>query len=122
MLSDRSLLGCTLSDFVDGNLFELAHRFFWISDATMGLFSVGFLHGSVFAGCSRTVRYELRVLVGLKRAHRGRPKVYTGPAAKVSWCDLARNYNGLSAIASVHVRLSKELQWFEQTPRCYGAI
>ena len=51
MLSDRSLLGCTLSDFVDGNLFELAHRFFWISDASMGLFSVGFLRGSVFAGC-----------------------------------------------------------------------
>ena len=43
-------------------------------------------------------------------------------AAKVSWCDLARNYNGLSAIAGVHVRLSKELQWFEQTPRCPGAI
>lgn len=42
MLSDRSLLGCTLSDFVDGNLFELAHRFFWISDATMGLFLWGF--------------------------------------------------------------------------------
>ena len=133
---------------------------------------------------SRTVRYELRVLVGFKRAHRGRPKVYTGPAAKVSWCDLvrnynglsaigsfeqgitmvslptkvlwfdlarnynglsaicafesgitmvslpskvswcdlARNYNGLSAIASVHVRLSKELQWFRCRQKCNGAI
>ena len=44
------------------------------------------------------------------------------PPSKVSWCDLVRNYNGLSAIAGVHVRLSKELQWFEQTPRCPGAI
>ena len=42
MLSDRSLLGCTLSDFVDGNLFELAHRFFWISDATIVFFFGGF--------------------------------------------------------------------------------
>ena len=102
---------------------------------------------------SRAVRYELRVLVDFKRAHRGRPKVYTGPAAKVSWCDfarnynglsaigsfeqgitmvslptkvlwfdLARNYNGLSAIAGVHVRLSKELQWFRCRQRCYGAV
>ena len=99
------------------------------------------------------MRYELRVLVDFKRAHRGRPKVYTGPAAKVlwfdlarnynglsaigsfeqgitmvslpskvSWCDLARNYNGLSAIAGVHVRLSKELQWFRCRPKCPGAI
>ena len=46
---------------------------------------------------SRTVRYELRVLVGFKRAHRGRPKVYTGPA-----------------VTGVLVRFSKELQWFER--------
>ena len=46
------------------------------------------------------MRYELRVLVGFKRAHRGRPKVNPGPAAKVLWFDLARNYNGLSAIDS----------------------
>ena len=49
---------------------------------------------------SLTVRYELRVLVDFLRDHRGWPKVYTGPAAKVSWCDLARNYNGLSALCS----------------------
>ena len=30
----------------------------------------------------------------------------------VGSCDLARNYNGLSAIAGIHVRLSKELKWF----------
>ena len=38
------------------------------------------------------------------------------------WCDLARNYNGLSAIAGVHVRLSKEIQWFRCRQECYGAI
>ena len=41
---------------------------------------------------------------------------------KVSWCDLARNYNGLSAITSVHVRLSKELQWFRCRRKYPGAI
>ena len=44
---------------------------------------------------SRTVRYELRVLVGFKRDHKGSPKVYTGPAVK-----------------SIFVRKSEELQWF----------
>ena len=103
------------------------------------------------------MRYELRVLVGFKIAHRGRPKVYAGPAVlgvlvlfseelqwferhrrcpcsfeqgitmvslppKVSWCDLVRNYNGLSAIAGVHVRSSKELQWFPCRQKCPGAI
>ena len=42
--------------------------------------------------------------------------------SKVSWCDLARNYNGLSAIASVHVCLSKALQWFRCRRKCPGAI
>ena len=49
---------------------------------------------------SRTVRYEFRVFVNFKRGHRGRPKVYPGPAAKVLWCDWARNCNGLNAICS----------------------
>ena len=30
----------------------------------------------------------------------------------VGRCEKARNYNGLVAIASLHVDLSKELQWF----------
>ena len=65
---------------------------------------------------SRTVRYELRDLVGFKRAHRGRPKVYPGPAVKVSWCDLARNCNGLSAIRSFEqgitmVSLPPKVSW-----------
>ena len=46
---------------------------------------------------SRTVRYELRVLVGFKRAHRGWSKVYTAPAALRPPLQKARNYNGFSA-------------------------
>ena len=30
--------------------------------------------------------------------------------------DLARNYNGLSAIASIHVHLSQELHWLRCRP------
>ena len=47
------------------------------------------------------MRYELRVLVGFKRDHRGSPKVYSGPAA-----------------TGVFVRESPELQWF-WSPRRY---
>ena len=67
---------------------------------------------------SPTVRYELRVLVGFKRAHKRSPKVYTGPAAKVCSCDLAWNYNGLSALCSFEPGIAM----VEQTPRCPGAI
>ena len=117
----------------------------------------GLPRASSFITFSLTVRYELRVLVGFSRAHRGWSKVYTALAGvgilvrfskelqwfwshrrypcsfeqgitmvslppKVSWCDLARNYNGLSAIASVHVRLSKELQWFGCRQKRPGAF
>jgi len=34
--------------------------------------------------------------------------------SSVSTCDLARNYNGFSAVLGIHVRFSKELQWFFQ--------
>ena len=50
--------------------------------------------------CSRTVRYELRVLVGFKRAHRGWSKVYTAPAGLRPPFKNARNYNGFGASGS----------------------
>ena len=49
---------------------------------------------------SRTMRYKLRVLVDFLKHYRGQSKVYTDPAAKVCKCELARNYNVLSALCS----------------------
>ena len=46
------------------------------------------------------MRYELRVLVGFKRAHRGWSKVYTAPAALRPPFKNARNYNGFGASGS----------------------
>ena len=44
--------------------------------------------------------------------------------SKVSWCDLARNCNGLNAIAGVHVRLTNGLHWFgcHQKYPCMQAV
>ena len=47
-----------------------------------------------FRICSSTVRYELRVLVGFLRDHRGWSKVYTALASQNPPSKKARNYNG----------------------------
>ena len=49
---------------------------------------------------SLTVRYELRVLVGFIELIGGSQKCTRVRPPQVSSCDLARNYNGLSALCS----------------------
>ena len=58
-----------------------------------------------------------RVLVGFLEITGGPQKCTRILPAKECKCDLGWNYNGLSAIASIHVHFSKELQWFELPPK-----
>ena len=62
-------------------------------------------------------KVRTKVLVGFLEITGGPQKCTRILPATVCKCDLARNYNGLNAIASIYVHLSNELQWFELPPK-----